>query len=188
MMRRDHRKTVAGFFLITGFMLIFSSSYGQVFKTQREGFELAFPGDTSVERKALFLTDDQIAKIEPLAKAKLESKLVTYYVGSRADSITGFAFFETSVVRTKPETFMVVVRPDGLVKLVEILAFYEPLDYLPTPRWLKLFNDKMLDDQLWPKRGIHNITGATLTVQSITQGVRKILAIYQVAINKEKHP
>ncbi len=163
-------------------LIIVSSSYGQVFKTQSDVLKSLFPENSTVERKVVFLTDDQTKTIEKLAKAKLESKLVTYYIWTRRDSVLGYAFFETNVVRTKPETFVVGLNPDGSVKSIEILAFYEPLDYLPTSRWLKLFNKKILNDGLWPKRDIHNITGATLTAQAITQGVRKILAIYQVAI------
>ena len=164
---------------------VVSPSYGQVFKTQSDALMQAFPSNAKIERKVAFLTDAQIKTIESLAKAKLESKLVTYYVGSADGKIAGYAFFETNVVRTKPETFLVTLNPDASIKFVEILAFYEPFDYLPTPKWLKLFNEKILNDNLWPKRDIHNITGATLTAQSITQGVRKMLAIYQVIIKGE---
>ncbi len=167
-------------------LVVFSTSFGQVFKNQEEVLKEAFPKNCTVDRKVAFLTPEQINKIEKLAKAKLESKLITYYVGSLEDSTIGYAFFETNVVRTKPETFVVTLNPDGSIKFVDILAFYEPLDYLPTPRWLKLFNGKILSDNLWPKREIHNITGATLSVQAITLGTRKILAIYQVAIQPEK--
>ena len=169
------------FFSLVGFSL----SHGQVFKTQSDVLQEAFPRNSRVERKVIFLTDEQITNIEKRAKAKLETKLITYYVGSVDDSTIGYAFFETNVVRTKPETFVVILKPDGSIKSVEILAFYEPLDYLPTPRWLRLFNDKILSDSLWPKRDIHNITGATLTVQAITQGVRKTLAIYGIITTKE---
>jgi hypothetical protein len=79
---------------------------------------------------------------------------------------------------------MVVINPDSTVRYAEILAFYEPLDYLPAPNWLELFRSKPLKDNLWPRRDIHNITGATLTVQALTQGVRKMLAIFQVAVPK----
>jgi Na+-translocating ferredoxin:NAD+ oxidoreductase RnfG subunit len=166
-------------------LIFFSLSHGQVFKTQPEVLKEAFPRNSTVERKVLFLTDEQVFKIENLAKAKLESKLATYYVSSANDSVNGYAFFETNIVRTKPETFVVIINPSGSVRSVEILAFHEPLDYLPTPRWFKLFTNKFLDDDLWPKRGIHNITGATLSVQAITQGVRKILAIHRVALHQE---
>lgn len=166
-------------------LIISSSTLAQVFKTQKEALKQAFPDGYTITRKVLFLTDEQVDKIQKLAKSKVESKLVTYYVGSEEDTTVGYAFFETKIVRTKPVTFMLVVNPNGTIRYVDILAFYEPLDYIPTSKWLDLFKAKILNDNLWPRRDIHHITGATLTVQAITQEVRKILAIYQIAIPKE---
>jgi len=185
--RRDQNGILFfGIICTTLFTLSIQSSHAQVFKTQHKALQEAFPNSDSIERKTLFLTDEQVNQIQILAKTKLESKIVTFYVGEKTDSITGYAFFETNIVRTKPETFMVVSDKKARVKYVEILAFYEPLDYLPTSNWFALFADKILSDKLWPKRDIHNITGATLSVQAITQGVRKMLAIYEVAIAKGK--
>ncbi len=157
----------------------------QLFKSQQAALAEAFAKSDTVIRKVVFLTDKQVQTIEREAKAKVESKIVTYYQGLSADSTTGTALFEKNIVRTKPETFMAVVNPDGSVRYVEMLAFHEPAEYLPTSRWFALFKGKFLDERLWPKRGIHGITGATLTVRAITQGVRKSLAIYKVAIATE---
>lgn len=167
-------------------IVTFSPGFGQVFKTQKEALQQAFPESDSITRKVIFLTKEQVNEIQKLAKAKVKSKVVTYYIGSKANKVIGYAFFETNIVRTKPETFMVVINPDSTIKYVDILAFYEPLDYLPTGHWFDLFKKKILNHNLWPKRDIHNITGATLTVQAVTQGVRKMLAIYQIAVPKEE--
>ncbi|MFQ5674562.1 MAG: FMN-binding protein [bacterium] len=170
---------------MTTLLLTIAESPGQsqVFKTQELALKQAFPGDSVVQRRVLFLTDKQVSEIEKLAKTTVESKIVTYYEGARNNSTLGYAFFETNIVRTKPETFLVLLTPAGTVKKVEMLAFYEPMDYFPTANWFKLFKGKRLNDTLWPKRGIHNITGATLTVRAVTKGVRTILAIYQIAIS-----
>ncbi len=179
-------KTLRFIFILFVKMSALTSGYGQVFKTQKQALQQAFSESDSITRKVLFLTDDQVEKIQKLARARVESKIVTYYVGSRADSVLGYAFFETNIVRTKPATFMVVVNPDSTIKYIDILAFYEPMDYFPTSNWLDLFKNRILNPNLWPKRDIHNITGATLTVRAITQGVRKILAIFEVAVPKEE--
>jgi hypothetical protein len=85
-----------------------------------------------------------------------------------------------------PETFMAVIRPDSTVGAVEVLAFYEPEDYLPPARWLSLLVDSRLTDELRLNRGVRNISGATLSAQAITNGVRRLLATFEVAIPKEK--
>ncbi len=162
-----------------------TSSSAQVFSTQEQALARAFPKPQTVVRQSLFLDDRQVESIQKLAHAKLESKIITYYLGKDGNKIAGYAFFATDVVRTKAATYMAIVNPDSSLRFVEILAFYEPMDYFPTPRWLELFRGKLLNDNLWPKRDIHNITGATLTTQAITQGMRRILAIFQVAVPKD---
>ncbi len=166
----EFRHVSNGFLLVT--ISAASPALPQVFSTQQQALERAFPKPQVVERQTLFLDDKQVESIQKLARAKLESKIVTYYLGKDGDKITSYAFFATDIVRTKAATHMAVVNPDSTVRLVEILAFYEPMDYFSMPRWLDLFRGKLLNDNLWPRRDIHNITGATLTTQAITQGVR----------------
>lgn len=158
---------------------------GQVYLTKDQALKLYFP-NANVERKTVFLTDQQVETIQTQAKSKVESKIITYYVGRGASRAEGYAFFETHVVRTLPETFMVVLGTDGSIHAVEILAFYEPEDYLPPKRWLALFQKKNMQSNLWLKRGVQNIVGATLSAQGITEGVRKVLATFETAIPKEK--
>lgn len=162
-----------------------SSGSAQVYTTKDEALRKAFPRATAIDRKTLFLTDQQVKKVESAARAKIESKVVTYYVGMNGTSVIGHAFFETHVVRTMPETFFLVITPDGVVQAVEILAFYEPEDYLPPKRWLELFRNKILNDDLWVKRGIQAISGATLSANAITSGIRRMLAIHQLIVPKE---
>lgn len=157
----------------------------QVYLTRDEALKQYFE-DGAVEKKVVFLTDEQVTSIQEVARSKVESKIVTYYVGTRDDSIQGYAFFETHVVRTMPETFMAVVAPDGSLIGVEILAFYEPEDYLPPKRWLSLLRGRRLDDNLWLKRGVQNIVGATLSANAITTSVRRVLATFSIAISNER--
>ncbi len=168
--------------------LLACTSSAQVFMTKDEALKRLFPPGTRVEHKTLFLTPEQIAAIEARARAQVESKVISYYVGRQSDTVVGYAFFETHVVRTMPETFVLLTTPSGVVQAVEILAFYEPEDYLPPKRWLGLFRNKVLDDELWVKRGIQAISGATLSAQSITSGVRRLLATLQIAVPKENVP
>ena len=170
--------------MFVSFLFVASNLKAQLMRTQEDALKLAFP-TAKVERLTVFLTETQVEQIQKLAHVKLESKLVTYYVGRSGSEIAGFAFFEKNTVRTKEEIFMVVLNPDGSVRFVEMLAFYEPFDYLPTSRWLKLFGGKSLTDGLWPGREIHNITGATLTARAVTLGVRKVLATFKLAVHPE---
>jgi len=101
-------------------------------------------------------------------------------VGISSSGISGYAYFETHPVRTMTETFMAVLEPDGSVRFVELLAFAEPEDYLPRPRWLGQFAGKSALEELFVGRAIRNATGASLTSQALTDGVRRILAVHSL--------
>ncbi len=167
------------------FVLVPATSSSQVFMTKDEALAGFFPG-RSIERKTLFLSEGQKEAIQSRAKSAVESRIVPYYVASGDKGVEGYTFLETNTVRTMPETFMVVIRPDSTVAGVEILAFHEPPDYLPGARWLSSFIGHRLSDDLWVKRDIPNITGATLSSQAITQGVRKAIAIFELVVEKEE--
>ena len=153
---------------------------------QEKALEIAFPAGATVERKNIFFTEEEKKAVQKISKTTFDQELVTYYVGKSSAGIAGYVFFETHTVRTMPETFMVVLNSQGAIHFVEMLAFHEPQDYKPPKRWLGLFKDRKLNDDLWVKRGIRNVAGATLTAQAITDGIRRVLAVMEVIKSKEK--
>lgn len=155
----------------------------KVYFTRDEALKRAFPG-AQIERSTIFFDEEDVQRIQELSKAKVESRIFNYYTAREGGRVMGYAVLESHLVRTKPEVFMVVITPRGEVERIEILAFYEPEEYLPPKRWLALFTGKRLDDQLWVRRGIHAVSGATMTVESLTREVRKVLAVFELKILK----
>jgi len=153
-----------------------------VYYSRDEALKLAFPDADRVEPKDFFLTAAQRAAIEAQAKSPLDSDLITVYVGSRAGAPNGYAIFDTHVVRTLPETFLVVLSPQGTVAATHLLAFYEPPEYAPPARWLEQFRGSAPGDELRVGRSVAGITGSTLTSEAVTGGIRRALAIYDVLL------
>ncbi len=145
----------------------------------------AFPGASAVEKRIVFLSDAQRRKAESLAKAPIHSQMAAVHIARRGQEAVGYAMTESHVVRTKGETVAVLLDPDGRVRSVEILAFHEPPEYSPNGRWLSQFAGLVLSDDLWLRRSIHAVSGATLSAQAVTAGVRRLLAVWTVAV-KEK--
>lgn len=151
-----------------------------VFLTVDEALELAFPG-CRVERKTVYLTDEQVARARELAGGGVESALVHPYVARcEGGEEGGVAYFDNHRVRTLPQTLMVVVGPDDEVARIEILAFREPPDYIPRGAWYDQFTGRELGPELALKRGIRGVTGATLTARATTEAVRRVLALHRV--------
>lgn len=151
----------------------------RVFLTVDEALKLAFPGSQVVRRTA-YLTAEQLKRAQGLAAVEVPSALVTSYTATREGRPAGTAYFDTHRVRTLPETVMVVVDPQGKVGRVEVISFEEPEQYLPRGPWYGQFGGRGLDPDLDLKRGIHPVTGATLTARATTEAVRRVLALHQV--------
>lgn len=148
--------------------------------TVEEALALAFPG-AAVVRETLFLTDEQLRAAAELAGSAPGSALVTRFVARGGDGKeVGCAYLDTHVVRTLPETVLVVLGPDGAVRRVEVVVFREPTEYLPREGWYRQYDGRVLDDELELKRGIRPVTGATLTASATTAAVRRVLAIHRV--------
>jgi hypothetical protein len=158
-----------------------ASSRAAVFMSQGQALEAAFPG-ARVERLPFVLTDAEVEAVQARARVRLASRLVTAHCAWHGDTLAGVAFFDTRTVRTMPGVFMVVVAPDSTVARVEVLAFHEPPDYRPPPRWLPLFGRRRLDDRLWPQRDIRNLSGSTLSARAVTESVRQSLALWEVLV------
>jgi len=170
--------------LLLGLLITVNSSFATVFYSKNEAMELAFGKGTPVEQLSLFPDDPQIAQIQQLAKVKLESGLFTFYVGKNQDKITAYGAIETSTVRTKPETLMIVLTPEGELRNVYTLAFHEPPEYQPPDRWFEQLYKRPLADMDFSK-GVDGISGATLSTRAGIDSVRKVMAIYQVLIKNQ---
>jgi len=163
-----------------------TAARAKVFYSKQEALALAFPDAERVETRTFFLTEEQVQQVATLATAPIDSKLVTFYVGHKDGQPLGYALIDTNVVRTLPETFLIVLSPAGVVQKLFVLAFYEPEEYLPPERWLRQFEQKTLSPDLQLRRDIHGIAGSTLSARAVTSGVRRALALFQVLIQGNK--
>lgn len=133
-------------------------------------------------RRTLYLDARQVAAVERLARSKVPSPVVTTFRGRSGSGEELRAILDTHVVRTMPETVMTVVSGDGRLYTTLVLQFSEPPDYLPREGWLRTLEGKALDDELWPSRGVRRVSGSTLTVQALTEAVRRCMAIDELVL------
>ena len=163
---------------------VFQTVEAVVLYAKNEALQLIFPEADSIKPEAIFLNAEQAARVEELARSPLESPLLTVHVGRKGDETLGYAFLDIHVVRTQPEALFVVLTPEGIVDSVLIVAFHEPLEYMPSERWQAQFPGKTLTPDLQVRRAIAPISGATLSAHAMTDAVRRALAVYQVALQK----
>ncbi|HEX2800025.1 MAG TPA: FMN-binding protein [Thermoanaerobaculia bacterium] len=152
-------------------------SFAKSFLTQEEALRLAFPKGAVVTRKTAFLSEADRAEVARRSSGAPPPGLVAYYVATVDGKDAGTAYFDTHVVRTLPETILVVVDPRGAIARIEVLSFSEPEEYLPRETWYGQFPGRTLGDELSEKRGVRPVTGATITVRVTVEAARRVLAL-----------
>ncbi len=165
-------------------LAIFAAGVAQakVFYSRTEALELAFPEADRVEDETILLDDEQLERVRKIARSELESRIVRVYRGFRGEELLGYAFIDVHNVRTLPEALLVVLSPQGSVRTLRVLAFHEPLEYMPTERWYEQFKGASLTQALRLGRDVHGVVGATLSARATTRGVRRALAFYEVLL------
>lgn len=185
--RSDSR---AGRFIFLAAVVLLSLPGRATAATAEETLARLFPPPATVRKDTLFLTDAQMEQASAVAGLPLPSKIVSRYVvaGGDGGAIEAFAYLDTHLVRTAPETLLIVVDAAGRVSRIEVLAFEEPREYLPPARWFAQFDGRPLDPDLQLKRSIRTLSGATLSSRAATEAVRRALAVHRVVQSGREAP
>ena len=153
-------------------------AYATVYLSMEEAQKLMFPGAT-FEALPLSLSDDQVQAIEKASDTNVRNRTLQVWKVS-----TG-GWFITDEVVGKHEFIPIALALDasGAVKDIEILEYREAYgDQVRNPQWRAQFNGKRNGSTLTLSEDIQNISGATLSSKHITDGVRRLLATYTIAI------
>ena len=161
---------------LTVLLLLFSSVCFAKTITREEALKAAYPG-AEIHSEVLFLTEAEKKDAEKTSGAPITTLLVAKSDLKQNGKSVGRAYLDTHVVRTKKESLLVMLNPDGTLKRVEVVAFLEPPEYMPSERWYQQFDGKTLNDNLKLDRDIRAVTGATLTARATTEAVRRVMAI-----------
>jgi len=153
-----------------------------VLHTRSDIDELTCSDCEKVVPRNVFLSEGERERIEKTAGSPLDGNLLTVYEGYHGDEIVRYAILDTHLVRTLPETLLVVLDGSGALAGTYLMAFHEPMEYRPSERWLHTLDNRRLTDDLRVGRAIVGITGATLSARAVISSVRRALAIYEVLL------
>ncbi len=147
-----------------------------VFLTEDEAAKLMFPKSERIEREILRLTPEQKTKIEERIGWHFPETEFTVYIGKTGGRIDGYAVVQNTIGKHKPMTYMVGVYPNGEVSNVEVMVFREARgSEVRTKRFNSQYEGKTVFDPIRINRDIINLTGATLSVRSMSAGVKRAL-------------
>jgi hypothetical protein len=152
----------------------------QVYHSEEEALHLAFPDATSFEEEVHLVDEAARRRVTERAGAPGRERVVTLHVARREGRIVGRALVLKEIGKSLPFRFLVAIRPDGAVEQVLLLDYREPRgDEVRRGVFRRQYVGKRLDDPIRRGRDIRNISGATISVDSLSRGVRRALALHE---------
>jgi len=154
-----------------------AASYLSVEQAQKE----FFPGADRFELRDAKINEAEKELIEKKSGTKVrlaEQKAWRAWKGTKP-----LGYFLVDEVYGKHEfiTYAAAIDPNGLLSHVQILEYKESYGGdVKNPLWLKQFLGKGIAAPLTLGNDIVNISGATLSCKHVTDGIRRILATYEV--------
>jgi hypothetical protein len=95
----------------------------------------------------------------------------------------GWLVIDEVVGKHEMITYAVALSPTGTVSGVEILEYVESYGYeVAEVQWRKQFVGKTINDPIKLNQDIQNIGGATLSCKHLTDGVKRITVLYDLAL------
>lgn len=153
-------------------------SHAEVYLTEEDALKVMFPKSERLRKETLSLRPDQKTLVESRIGWKFPEESFEVYIGETGTSIDGYAMVQNTIGKHKPMTYMVGVDPAGRITNVELLIFRESRgSEVRKKRFNYQYEGKTVFDPVRINRDIINISGATMSVRSMSAGVKRVLVL-----------
>ena len=153
-------------------------SHAEVFMTEEDAVKIMLPKSQRVRKEILRLSPDQKILIESRIGWKFPETEFDVYVGETGADVDGYAMVHNTIGKHKHMTYMVGVDARGEVTDVELLVFREAKgSEVRMKRFNSQYEGKTLLDPIRINKDIINISGATMSVRSLSAGVKRVLVL-----------
>jgi len=160
-----------------------SACYAVQYLSVEQAQKLMFPDAGVFQGALLNLTKEQIKSIEQASGVRTRVPEQRVWRAEREDKLLGYFIVDEVIGKHELITYAVALSFDGKVRQVEVLEYRESHGYeIRNPRWRAQFVGKTLAEPLALDQDIKNISGATLSCRHVTEGVKRLLALHQVAL------
>jgi Na+-translocating ferredoxin:NAD+ oxidoreductase RnfG subunit len=158
---------------------VYAVEYLGIVEAQR----LSFPEATRFLEANVIYRPADIQAIEKLSGQKVLTRGEQVWKAEAGARLLGYFIIDYVIGKHLAIDYAVALDPDGRVRRVEILQYRESYGgEIANADWLAQFIGKTAGDRLEVGRDIRNISGATLSSRHVTEGIKRVLALYDVCL------
>ena len=148
------------------------------FMTEEEAVKTILPKSQRVHKELIRLTPEKKELIEQRIGWKFPEESFELYIGETGDKIDGYAMIHNTIGKYKHMTYMVGVDPNGTCTDVELLVFRDAKgSEVGKKRFNSQYDGRTVSDPIRINKDIINISGATMSVRSMSAGVKRVLVL-----------
>ncbi len=148
------------------------------FMTEEEAVKTVLPKSKQIRKEMIRLTATQKEQIEQRIGWKFPEEEFELYIGQTGDKLDGYAMIHNTIGKYKHMTYMVGVDPTGACTDVELLVFRDAKgSEVGKKRFNAQYDGKTVSDPIRINKDIINISGATMSVRSMSAGVKRVLVL-----------
>ena len=149
-----------------------------VYLTPEDAAELMFPESDHIRSEVIIITENQKQLIEERIGWHFPETTFDCFIGETKGKVDGWAFIQHTIGKHKPMTYMVGVDDQGEVFGIEVLVYRESRgSEVRKKRFNYQYEGKTAYDPIRINRDIINISGATMSVRSMSAGVKRVLVL-----------
>src|SRR3989339_37217 len=150
----------------------------QAYLTEEQALSLVFPECDEILTDEFVMSPEEKSSLEKLLSRRSYEDGFRVYIGKKKGILQGYAIITEEIGKFHPFTFVVGVGTDGKISNVAVLVYRESRGgEIAKKRFLYQFMEKSINNPIRINKDIINITGATMSVQCMCAGVRKVLAV-----------
>lgn len=143
-----------------------------------------FHTSDDISKKNVLLTKSKASYVQKTSKIKLGSKIFRTFKATKNKKLLGYGILVSRNVRSKSAAILYMIDTTKTIKAVEIIAFNEPPEFIPSKKWMSQFENKQAKDNLYLGKAIPTISGATLSARNVADGSRIALAVADLLFKK----
>jgi hypothetical protein len=153
-------------------------SHAEVFMTEEQAVEIMLPKSGRIRKELLRLSQEKKELVEQRIGWKFPEDSFEVYIGESGDKVDGYAITHNTIGKHKHMTYMVGVDARGRCSDVELLVFREAKgSEVRKKRFSYQYEGKTVFDPVRINKDIINISGATMSVRSMSAGVKRVLVL-----------
>lgn len=159
----------------------FSLIYGNEIQSRTEEILRShFGKDISISYKKYELDKNMKSTIENQVEQRFFDDYIYIWLVESNDSLKAVALMDNVYGKTLPITFLVIFNLDGSIGSTHIIKYRE--DHggaVSSENWNKQFSGKDSQSNYNLGEDIQGISGATISVRSVTKGIQKLTLLYE---------